>query len=59
MKLEVVPLTLREARAFVARKHRHHREPQGGQSGGGSWSRESRPRVDLHPLQEKLRWEAA
>jgi hypothetical protein len=29
-----------------------------GESGGGSWSRPSRPRVDLHPLQEKLRWEA-
>lgn len=29
-----------------------------GQTGGGPWSRSSRPRVDLHPLQEKLRWEA-
>jgi hypothetical protein len=28
-----------------------------GEAGGGSWSRESRPRVDLHPLQTKLRWE--
>ena len=28
-----------------------------GQAGGGSWSRKSRPTVDLHPLQEKLRWE--
>lgn len=28
-------------------------------SGGGSWSRRARPRVDLHPLQEKLRWEVA
>ena len=25
---------------------------------GGSWSRDSRPRVDHHPLQAKLRWEA-
>ncbi len=25
--------------------------------GGGSWNRKSRPRVDLHPLQSKLRWE--
>lgn len=25
---------------------------------GGSWDRESRPRVDLHPTQTKLRWEA-
>ena len=29
-----------------------------GVAGGGSWSRDSRPRVDLHPTQEKLRWEA-
>lgn len=28
-----------------------------GQAGGGSWSRKERPRVDLHPLQTKLRWE--
>lgn len=30
-----------------------------GEAGGGSWSRKERPRVDLHPLQVKLRWEAA
>lgn len=29
-----------------------------GQAGGGTWSRPSRPRVDLHPTQVKLRWEA-
>lgn len=29
-----------------------------GMAGGGPWSRGSRPRVDLHPLQEKLKWEA-
>lgn len=28
-----------------------------GEAGGGSWSRTSRPRVDKHPLQSKLRWE--
>lgn len=28
-----------------------------GKAGGGSWSRVARPRVDEHPLQEKLRWE--
>jgi hypothetical protein len=28
-----------------------------GRAGGGSWSCASRPRVDRHPLQEKLRWE--
>lgn len=29
-----------------------------GETTGGSWSRTSRPRVDTHPLQGKLRWEA-
>ena len=28
-------------------------------AGGGSWSRQSRPRVDLHPMQQKIRWEAS
>lgn len=28
-----------------------------GVAGGGSWSCKSRPRVDRHPLQEKIRWE--
>ena len=28
-----------------------------GRAGGGSWSNEKRPRVDKHPLQEKIRWE--
>jgi hypothetical protein len=28
-----------------------------GEKGGGSWSRKSRPRMDLHPTQVKLRWE--
>lgn len=27
-----------------------------GEAGGGSWSRETRPRVDTHPLQVKLKW---
>lgn len=30
-----------------------------GAAGGGSWNCPSRPRVDTHPLQEKLRWERA
>ena len=30
-----------------------------GERGGGSWSVPSRPRVDLHPLQTKFRWEVA
>lgn len=29
-----------------------------GEAGGGSWSRKDRPRVDKHPLQRKLKWEA-
>ncbi len=29
-----------------------------GAAGGGSWSREERPRIDEHPTQEKIRWEA-
>jgi hypothetical protein len=29
------------------------------ETSGGSWSCASRPRVDTHPLQGKLRWEAA
>ena len=29
-----------------------------GEAGGGSWNRKSRPRVDKHPTQYKLRWEA-
>jgi len=28
-----------------------------GKAGGGSWARPDRPRVDLHPLQAKFRWE--
>ena len=28
-----------------------------GEAGGGSWSRTSRPRVDTHPTQAKIRWE--
>jgi hypothetical protein len=30
-----------------------------GEAGGGEWSRKSRPRVDTHPTQFKLKWEAA
>ena len=29
-----------------------------GLCGGGLWNREGRPRVDVHPLQRKIRWEA-
>lgn len=30
-----------------------------GEAGGGTWNRKGRPRVDKHPTQTKLRWEAA
>lgn len=30
-----------------------------GETGGGSWHREARPRVDHAPTQVKIRWEAA
>lgn len=30
-----------------------------GEAGGGEWNSPSRPRVDTHPTQTKLRWEAA
>lgn len=30
-----------------------------GEVKGQAWSRPSRPRVDLHPAQDKIRWEAA
>ncbi|MGK2829221.1 XF1762 family protein [Ralstonia pseudosolanacearum] len=30
-----------------------------GAAGGGSWNCPSRPRVDTHPTQQKLRWEVA
>lgn len=30
-----------------------------GETGGGSWDRPGRPRVDTHPLQTKLRWEVS
>lgn len=29
-----------------------------GETKGGPWSRATRPRLDRHPLQRKLRWEA-
>ena len=29
-----------------------------GERGGGEWSRTSRPRIDAHPTQAKLMWEA-
>lgn len=29
-----------------------------GEAGGGSWSCPSRPRVDMHPTQVKMKWEA-
>jgi hypothetical protein len=29
-----------------------------GKAGGGSWHRKGRPRIDRHPTQMKIRWEA-
>ena len=29
-----------------------------GEAGGGPWSRGSRPRIDTHPQQKKIKWEA-
>jgi hypothetical protein len=29
------------------------------ETAGGTWTRDSRPRIDKHPLQHKLRWEVA
>ena len=29
-----------------------------GEAGGGTWNRKERPRIDTHPLQTKLKWEA-
>jgi hypothetical protein len=29
-----------------------------GEAGGGSWNRKSRPRIDKHPTQGKLLWQA-
>ena len=28
-------------------------------AGGGSWSSKSRPRIDKHPTQQKIRWEVS
>lgn len=28
-----------------------------GEAGGGSWSRDNRPRIDTHPTEQKLLWE--
>ncbi len=30
-----------------------------GERGGDSWNRQSRPRIDTHPLQKKFLWELA
>lgn len=29
-----------------------------GEAGGGTWNRRARPRVDLHPIEQKVLWEA-
>lgn len=30
-----------------------------GKAGGGTWNRKERPRVDTHPIEQKLLWEAS
>ena len=67
MALEIVPMTLREANAFVEQKHRLDTEPGTslkaagwkcvGQAGGLRWTGKRRPQVDLYPAQMKIRWE--
>ena len=67
MALEIVPMTLREANAFVEQKHRLDTEPGTslkaagwkcvGQAGGLRWTGKRRPQVDLCPAQMKIRWE--
>ena len=29
-----------------------------GEAGGGTWNRDARPRVDVHPIEQKTLWEA-
>ena len=67
MALEIVPMTLREANAFVEQKHILDTEPGTslkaagwkcvGQAGGLRWTGKRRPQVDLYPAQMKIRWE--
>ena len=67
MALEIVPMTLREANAFVEQKHRLDTEPGTslkaagwkcvGQAGDLRWTGKRRPQVDLCPAQMKIRWE--
>lgn len=54
MKLLITPINL-VAREMGYRRLITYGLPSEG--GGGSWSRDSRPRVDRHPLQEKIGWE--
>ena len=54
-RLELVPITLREANAFVLQHHRHHKPVRGCRFVVGC----ARPRVDEHPTQTKIRWERA
>jgi hypothetical protein len=52
---KVITYTLPEEGGASLRAVGWHRV---GIAGGGSWSVPSRPRVDHHPTQEKIRWEA-
>lgn len=61
----IVPCTIGEAKAFVAQHHRPGTSLRAAgwrlvaEVDGRSWSCPSRPRVDQHPTQDKLRWEVA
>ena len=49
MKLKHIRIDLAEANTFVEQHHRHHKPV--------IWDRDGRPRVDKHPLQNKLLFE--
>ena len=57
MTLHIVPITLRDAQAYVEQHHRHHGPPRGHLwSIGATDDRPSRPRTDTHPTGPKTRW---
>lgn len=63
--LELTPVSLKEANAFVAQRHRHHRPVTGhkfsigcaGMAGGLRWTGTRKPQKDLYPPEMKIRYE--
>ena len=60
--IEIVPITLKEANAFVSAYHRHHGPVTGhkfsiGLAGGLRWTGRRKPTVDLYPAQMKVRYQ--